>query len=71
MLNKEILERLKEREGLTDTDLGDYIGTSQTSFSHYKQGLKAIPAWRLKRLADRCGVTMDELFIPPAAPYAR
>ena len=65
MLNKEIIDKFKEKEGLTDTDLANYIGVGQPSFSHYRQGLRPIAAWQLKRLAERFGVTMDELYTLP------
>ncbi len=44
-------QALRERAGLTQTELGDLIGLSQTAVSLYENGLRAPSEWTAWRYA--------------------
>ena len=45
----------REREGLTQSQLGEMVGTSQQIVANYETGTRHIPAWRLVRVAEAHG----------------
>lgn len=51
----------RKREGLTQAQLGEMVGTSQQIVANYETGTRHIPAWRLVCVADALGVDVMEL----------
>ena len=61
MINGLKIKSLREAAGLTGTQLGEAIGVSQSMITHYEMGRKLPSMVTLCRLADKFGVTLDEL----------
>lgn len=57
MLN--ILRGLREDNDLTQQQVAEYLGTSQTMYARYERGANELPLRHLKRLCELYGVSSD------------
>jgi transcriptional regulator with XRE-family HTH domain len=55
------LARLRKARGLTQSELGELVGSSQRMLTYYERRSGRPPAHLLPRLADALHVTVDEL----------
>lgn len=53
------IRNLREDSDLTQNQIAEYLGTSQTMYARYERGANEIPVRHLIRLAKYYGVTMD------------
>lgn len=54
-----IIRHARRRAGLSQRDLADRVGTSQSAIARYEQG-EMDPSWTtMGRLLDACGVGLD------------
>lgn len=60
-MNLEKIKNLMSAQKVTQTELASVAGTSQAFISYVMDGTKIPSVAVLKRIADRLGVTMDEL----------
>lgn len=61
MIDGKKLKKLREKAGLTGEQLGNETGVSQSMIAHMEREFKIPNMEVLARIADRLGVTMDEL----------
>ena len=59
MLN--ILRGLREDNDLTQQQVAEYLGTSQTMYARYERGANELPLRRLKKLCELYNVSSDYL----------
>ncbi len=55
------IKMLREREGLTQEQLGDYLGISKEQVSYIENLKRPIDVIKLKKVADLFGVQVDDL----------
>ena len=55
------IRNLREDSDLTQNQIAEYLGTSQTMYARYERGANEMPVRHLIRLAKYYGVTMDYL----------
>ena len=55
------IKMLREREGLTQEQLGDYLGISKEQVSYIENLKRPIDVIKLKKIADLFGVQVDDL----------
>jgi len=55
------IKSLREREGLTQEQLGDYLGVSKEQISYIENLKRPIDVIKLKKVADLFGVQVDDL----------
>lgn len=60
-MNLEKIKNLMSAQKVTQAELASVTGTSQAFISYVMDGTKMPSVAVLKRIADRLGVTMDEL----------
>lgn len=60
-MNFEKIKNLMSAQKVTQAELASVAGTSQAFISYVMDGTKMPSVAVLKRIADRLGVTMDEL----------
>lgn len=60
-MNLEKIKNLMSAQKVTQAELASATGTSQAFISYVMDGTKMPSVAVLKRIADRLGVTMDEL----------
>lgn len=60
-MNLEKIKSLMSAQKVTQAELASVAGTSQAFISYVMDGTKMPSVAVLKRIADRLGVTMDEL----------
>lgn len=60
-MNLEKIKSLMTAQKVTQAELASVTGTSQAFISYVMDGTKMPSVAVLKRIADRLGVTMDEL----------
>lgn len=58
---REILRELREDMDLTQSDIADYLGVSQQSYSNYENGNRSIPIWVVVKLSSFYKVSTDYL----------
>lgn len=59
------MRHFRETAGLTQQELADLAGTSQSAIAAYESGRKS-PTWRtIERLADAAGGMIDVRYLPP------
>ena len=51
----------RKTHDLTQQELAEHLGIAQQTYAQYEAGIRRIPASMLPPLAQRLGVTMDEL----------
>lgn len=59
MLNK--LRGLREDSDLTQQQVAEYLGTSQTMYARYERGANELPLRHLKKLCELYNVSSDYL----------
>ena len=52
---------LREDNDLTQTEIAEYLGTSQTMYARYERGANEIPVRHVIKLSNFYGVTTDYL----------
>ncbi len=50
---------LREDKDLTQKEVADYLGTSQTMYARYERGANELPIRHLLKLSELYGVTTD------------
>ena len=50
------IKELRDREGMTQKDVAEMIGVSQSTYSTYENGINYLNAERLEKLANIYGV---------------
>lgn len=55
------LASIREKRGLSQEALAEYLGISRVSVTHYESGNRAVPLVVLEKLADLFGVELSEL----------
>ncbi len=55
------IRNLREDSDLTQSQIAEYLGTSQTMYARYERGANEMPVRHLIQLAKFYGVTMDYL----------
>lgn len=55
------IRNLREDSDLTQSQIADYLGTSQTMYARYERGANEMPIRHLIRLAQYYNVSMDYL----------
>ena len=55
------IKELRDREGMTQKDVAEMIGVSQSTYSTYENGINYLNAERLEKLAKIYGVSVDYL----------
>ena len=55
------IRNLREDSDLTQNQIAEYLGTSQTMYARYERGANEMPVRHLIRLSKYYGVTMDYL----------
>lgn len=53
------IKELRDREGMTQKDVAEMIGVSQSTYSTYENGINYLNAERLEKLANIYGVSVD------------
>ena len=56
-----IIKNLREDHDLTQQQIANYLGTSQTMYARYERGANELPIRHLMRLADLYNVSTDYL----------
>lgn len=60
------LKKLRNKKGLTQSQLGEYFGLSKTAISLYENNKRGIDSNLVKSMAEFFNVTTDELLgVPP------
>ncbi|WP_282611053.1 helix-turn-helix domain-containing protein [Pelagibius sp. Alg239-R121] len=67
----EKIQTVRRHSGKTLQDSAETVGVSFQQFQRYEHGLNAISAVRLKALAEKYGVTLEEFFDPDKIPFFR
>lgn len=55
------LRQIREERGLTQQQVAEVLGTSQTMYARYERGANELPLRHLARLAEYYGVSADYL----------
>jgi len=55
------IRNLREDSDLTQSQIAEYLGTSQTMYARYERGANEMPVRHLIRLAQYYGVSLDYL----------
>ena len=55
------IKKLREKQGLTQEQLGDYLGISKEQVSYIENLKRPIDVIKLKKIADLFGVQVDDL----------
>lgn len=55
------IRNLREDSDLTQSQIAEYLGTSQTMYARYERGANEMPIRHLIRLAQYYGVSLDYL----------
>ena len=55
----EIMRELREDHDLTQQEVAEYLGTSQTMYSRYERGANELPIHHLIALCRFCRVSAD------------
>lgn len=63
MFNHSKLKELMESKSITQAELADVAGVSEAGMSYFVRGVKQPSLAVAKRIADKLGVTVDELLI--------
>ena len=61
MVNGKRLKALREAAGMTTTQLGDAVGVNQSMIANMEREFKTPSVEVLMRIAERFGVTLDDL----------
>ena len=61
MVNHSKLKELMESKSITQAELADVAGVSEAGMSYFVRGVKQPSLAVAKRIADKLGVTVDEL----------
>lgn len=61
MIDTEKVKKLLEEKNMTQAQLGDNVGVTESMISHMLRGFKKPSLEVAKRIADTLGVTLDEL----------
>jgi len=61
MVDEKKIKALREKAGLTGEELGFAVGISQSLVAHIERGFKQPNIEVLARIAEKFGVTVDEL----------
>lgn len=61
MFNHDKLKELMESRSVTQKELADVAGVSEAGMSYFVRGVKQPSLAVAKRIADKLGVTVDEL----------
>ena len=56
------LKIIRERNGLTQEELGSYIGITKQAFNHFEKEYTIIPIKHLNTLCNYFGVSLDYIF---------
>ena len=56
-----IIRDLREDHDLTQQQVADYLGISQTMYARYGRGAIELPLWHLQKLCDLYHVTADQI----------
>ena len=56
------LKNLRKSKGLTQEQLGEYVGLTKSAIVNYESGIRKIPLDMLSKLADFHAVSIDSLF---------
>lgn len=67
LINGSALQAIRERTGLTQSDLARASGVSQGRISEFESGTKNVRPATVKALADALAVPMTALISNPAA----
>ena len=59
MTYSKILRDLREDRDLTQTQVAEYLGTSQTMYARYERGANELPIRHLIKLCDLYNVSSD------------
>lgn len=59
MTYSKILRDLREDNDLTQTQVAEYLGTSQTMYARYERGANELPIRHLLKLCDLYKVSSD------------
>ena len=57
----QIMRELREDNDLTQQEVADYLGTSQTMYARYERGANELPIHHLITLSKYYGVSTDYL----------
>lgn len=63
MFNHSKLKELMESRSVSQKELADVAGVSEAGMSYFVRGVKQPSLAVAKRIADKLGVTVDELLI--------
>lgn len=55
------IRNLREDSDLTQSEIAEYLGTSQTMYARYERGANEMPICHLIKLAKYYGVSLDYL----------
>lgn len=55
----EIIRNLREDRDLTQAQIAEYLGTSQTMYARYERGANELPIRHLMKLCDLYNVSAD------------
>lgn len=61
MFNHSKLKELMESKSITQAEMADVAGVTEASMSYFVRGVKQPSLAVAKRIADKLGVTVDEL----------
>jgi len=53
---------IRKAQGLTQENLGSYLGVTREQISHYERGVREISVTELNKLSDLFGVELSDLF---------
>lgn len=59
MTYSKIIRDLREDRDLTQTQVAEYLGTSQTMYARYERGANELPIRHLLKLCDLYNVSSD------------
>lgn len=60
------IKALREKMGLTQNDLADYVGVRREVISYYENGSRDIPLENLNKIADLFGIELADLMTDDA-----
>lgn len=61
------LKKLRKAKGLTQAEVAQKIGVTQSAYAHYENGIRKLEADRIPTLAKALGVQLVELYGGEAA----
>jgi transcriptional regulator with XRE-family HTH domain len=62
------IRKYREKKGLNQEQLAEAVGSSPDSIGRYERGERDTPSSILKKIAETCGCTMEELLTNPTPP---